>query len=63
MTTFVPFTCDSPLTCDEEVAAIGAGLSDHTLPKSAWTHGAHFAAALWLIRERPDLTPSRDMPP
>ena len=57
MTFFHPFTCDA------EVAAIGRGLIERTLPKPAWTHGAHFAAALWLIRERPDLEPSRAMPP
>ena len=57
MTTFRPFTCDA------DVAAIGRGLIERTLPKPVWTHGAHFAAALWLIRERPDLTPARDMPP
>ena len=57
MTTFRPFTCDA------DVAAIGRGLIDRTLPKPAWTHGAHFAAALWLIRQRPELTPARDMPP
>ena len=57
MTTFRPFTCDA------DVAAIGRRLIDRTLPKPAWTHGAHFAAALWLIRERPDLTPASDMPP
>lgn len=58
MTTVFP-----PFTFDDEVAAIGAGLMDRTLPKSGWTHAAHFAAALWLIRMRSDLTPSRDMPP
>jgi hypothetical protein len=57
MTAFIPFTSD------DEVAAIGAGLMDRTLPKPRWTHGAHFAAALWLLRERTDLDPSRDMPP
>lgn len=57
MTSFIPFASD------DEVAAIGAGLMDRTLPKPRWTHGAHFAAALWLIAERPDLDPARDMPP
>jgi len=57
MTHFTPFATD------EAVAAIGRGLIERTLPKSAWTHGGHFAAALWLTRERPDLDPPRDMPP
>jgi hypothetical protein len=52
-----------PFTSDHAVGVIGRGLIDRTLPKPAWTHAAHFAAALWLIRERPDLTPARDMPP
>jgi hypothetical protein len=42
-------------TCDEEVVAIGRGLFDRTLPKSRWTHAAHFAAAIWVLMCRPDL--------
>ena len=30
--------------------------------RQEWTHAAHFAAALWLMRYRPDLEPSREMP-
>jgi hypothetical protein len=47
---------------DAEIADIGLGVMDLTLPKSAWTHAAHFAAACWLIRARPDIVPERDMP-
>jgi hypothetical protein len=47
---------------DTEIAAIGAGLLDRSLPKPRWTHAAHFAAALWLISYRKDLDASRDMP-
>ena len=47
---------------DDEIAVIGAGLVDLSLPKSRWTHAAHFAAALWLISCRKDLDASRDMP-
>ena len=43
MCTFVPFASD------DEVLEIGRGLIDRTLPKPAWTHAAHFAAALWLL--------------
>jgi len=43
MRTFLPFTSD------DEVLEIGHGLIDRTLPKSAWTHAAHFAAAIWLL--------------
>jgi hypothetical protein len=47
---------------DEEIAAIGRGLLDRTLPKSSWTHAAHFAAALWLLAHRPLVDCSREMP-
>ncbi|CAN5380708.1 hypothetical protein BH10PSE13_BH10PSE13_12100 [soil metagenome] len=43
-------------------AAIGEGFCTASLTVAQWTHGAHFAAALWLIRRRPDLLPERDMP-
>jgi hypothetical protein len=35
---------------------------DRSLPKSQWTHAAHFAAALWLLARRQDLDAARDMP-
>jgi hypothetical protein len=35
---------------------------DQSLPKSQWTHAAHFAAALWLLACRPDVDAERDMP-
>jgi hypothetical protein len=46
---------------DAEIDRIGRGLLDRSLPKSEWTHAAHFAAALWLLR-RPDMHAMRDMP-
>jgi hypothetical protein len=49
-------------TSDDELAAIARGVMDLSLPKSAWTHRAHFAAALWLLTERPDLDLPRVMP-
>jgi hypothetical protein len=49
-------------TADAEVIAIGEGLVARTLPKPAWTHAAHFAAAVWLIAGQPVLDPERDMP-
>src|SRR5260370_36006836 len=52
----------SPFTSDEEIATIGHGLLDRTLPKTAWTHAAHCAATLWLLRCRPDVEISREMP-
>jgi hypothetical protein len=47
---------------DDEIAAIGRGMLDQSLPKPQWTHAAHFAAALWLLARRPDFNAFRDMP-
>ena len=40
---------------DQAVERIGLGLLDRTLPKADWTHAAHFAATLWILRARPDI--------
>jgi hypothetical protein len=48
--------------CDAEIAEIGEGLLERTLPKPRWTHAAHFAAAVWILLRRPDLAPERDLP-
>lgn len=40
---------------DDDIERIAAGLVDRSLPKREWTHAAHFAAALWLLRHRPAL--------
>ena len=34
---------------------------DRTLPKEEWTHEGHFAAALWLLRNRADLAGPDEM--
>jgi hypothetical protein len=52
----------SPYACDDDVARVGKGFLDRTLPRAEWTHAAHFAAALWLMRHRPEIELSRDMP-
>jgi len=46
---------------DDDIARIGRGVADLSLPKPQWTHAAHFAAAVWLITH-PSLTAERDMP-
>jgi hypothetical protein len=46
---------------DAEIEHIGRGLLDCSLPKVEWTHAAHFAAALWLLRQ-PGADADRDMP-
>jgi len=51
----------SPVS-DAEIEHIARGLIDRTLPKSGWTHAAHFAAAFWLLRHRGDAT-FHEMPP
>jgi hypothetical protein len=45
----------SHFSSETEIHKIGLGLIDHSLPKPEWTHAAHFAAALWLMRYRPEL--------
>ena len=50
-------------TCDDEVAEIGRGLFDRTLPKRAWTHAGHFAAAIWVLTCRPELEAAVALPP
>ncbi len=39
---------------EADIEHIARGLIARTLPKSGWTHAAHFAAALWLLRDRGD---------
>lgn len=47
---------------DAAVARIAHGVIARTLPKPEWTHAAHFAAALWLLRDRPLAAVVADMP-
>ncbi len=49
-------------TSEAEIQRVGEGFLDLSLPRDEWTHAAHFAAALWLMRYRPDLDAPRDMP-
>jgi hypothetical protein len=48
-------------TTDAEIERIALGVIDRTLPKPEWTHAAHFAAALWVLR-RPGMNAEREMP-
>ena len=52
----------SPYGSDIEIERIALGLRDRTLPKPEWTHAAHFAAALWLLRQH-GLDALREIPP
>jgi hypothetical protein len=47
---------------DEEIRHIGEGLVACALARSEWTHEAHLAACTWVLRERPDILPERDLP-
>lgn len=47
---------------DETVRHIGEGLLSRTLTRDEWTHEAHLAACLYLVTERPDIVPERDLP-
>ncbi len=46
---------------DAEIRRIGEGLLDRSLPRADWTHEAHLAACLWIVSERPDIDPDRDL--
>ena len=47
---------------DAAIERIGRGVLGLSLPKAEWTHAAHFAATLWLMRHRPELDLSARMP-
>ncbi len=46
---------------DAAIRHVGEGLLARTLPKEEWTHEAHLASCLWLLVERPDIDPERDL--
>jgi hypothetical protein len=47
---------------DAAIIAVGRGLLARTLPREDWTHEAHLAAALWIIRDNPEIDAECDMP-
>ena len=49
-------------TREEEIRRIGEGFLARTLPKAEWSHAAHFAATLWLMRHQPGRDLPREMP-
>ena len=51
-----------PFADDSAIRRVGEGMIACTLPKSEWTHEAHIATCAWLILERPDVAPERDLP-
>jgi hypothetical protein len=46
---------------DAAIRHVGEGLLTRSLPKEQWTHEAHLASCLWLLTERPDVLPERDL--
>ncbi len=44
------------MTDDRSIERLAYGVLDHSLPRAEWTHAAHFAVSLWLLRHRRDLT-------
>ena len=45
---------------DASIGRLARGMIGRTLPKAEWTHAAHFASALWLLRHEPE--PAERMP-
>jgi hypothetical protein len=44
------------------VKRVAEGLLARVLPREEWTHEAHLAACLWLLRERRDIALDRELP-
>lgn len=58
-------TTDHPIRLFADAAAVrrvGEGLLARTLPRKDWTHEAHLAACLWLVRERSDIALEAELP-
>ena len=47
---------------DRAIRRIGEGLIARTLERPDWTHEAHLASCLYILLERPDIVPERDLP-
>jgi hypothetical protein len=47
---------------EAEIARASEKFLDRSLPKPEWTHAAHFAVSLWLIRHRPALDLDETLP-
>ena len=47
---------------DAAIRGVATRMLERTLPRAEWTHEAHLATCAWLILERPDLRPERDLP-
>ena len=54
--------CPRLFASDAAIRRIGEGFLACALAKSEWTHEAHLSTTAWLILERPDIQPERDLP-
>jgi len=41
-------------TTDEHISYLASRVLDTSLPRAEWTHAAHFALALWVLRHMPE---------
>ena len=46
---------------DAAIRRVGEGLILRNLPRCEWTHEAHLAACTFIVRDRPDIVPEREM--
>ena len=47
---------------DLDIARLAEAVLDRSLPKAQWTHAAHFATAIWMMRHRPGWDLKQRMP-
>ena len=47
---------------DDAIRDVGTRFLLRTLPKAGWTHEAHISTTCWILLERPDIRPERDLP-
>ena len=47
---------------DDAIRGVAARFLARTLAKAEWTHEAHISTTCWLLLERPDIVPERDLP-
>jgi hypothetical protein len=47
---------------DESIRRTGERFLAFALPRPEWTHEAHLATTAWLLLERPEILPERDLP-
>ena len=56
-------TCEPRMfASDAAIRHVGEGMVARTLPKPEWTHEAHLGTCAWIVLERPDIVPERDLP-